>query len=143
MRADDYAMSGATFLQLVRSRRLRPVTPAGAVELVAAGKRLPPPYSDDPPAGAPYLALLVAGVARWKIPASQPRAGETYRALHATGEQLAELLRVQPTRILAWLQRHQLIAVAATKGRGGGYFIAPGPALRQLVRTPRRPRGRS
>lgn len=147
--ADEYAMSGAAFLQLVRSRRLRPAIPAGAVDLVAAGKRLPPPYTDKPPhhppAGAPYLALLVASVAQWKIPGSEPHAGETYRAVHVTGEQLGELLRVWPPRVLAWLKRHQLLAVAARKGPGGygGYFIAPGPALRALMRAPRRPRGRS
>jgi hypothetical protein len=133
-------MDGAIFCRLVQSRRLQPAVLPGAVAELAAGHSLPPPFTDDAPAGSALFARLLAAVVATEIPARHPHAGEHYRALQATASQAAEALNIDSSQwsraggVLDWLSRHELVAaVVAKTGRNGGYYVEPGPALLELL----------
>lgn len=160
-----HAMSGVAFRNFAAARVLRPL------QLDLTRRTLVHPTSTapawTPPKGAElFVELLAMVVTHWKIPKGEPNAGESYRGIYASAEEIAAALGISKNQwnrgpywrddklvsrggAREWLQHHRLIACYTTTNRRlpaalqrpfgeGRYYTEPGPALLELLGMHRR-----
>jgi hypothetical protein len=141
------AMTGFAFKNFVLARRLRPL----AVDLVKAmliHPRTNKPTWRPPRGAAEFVELLAMLVIHWAVPKGEPNAGDGYRGLHASAEEIAEALGIcknqwargpyiRDGHVISrggakeWLQHHRLIAVyATTKVNPAGWVSRDGKPIK-------------
>jgi hypothetical protein len=159
------AMPGVAFRNFATARALRPLQLDLVQRTMVHPTSATPAWS--PPKGAELFAELLAMlVTHWRIPDGQLHAGETYRGIYASADEIADALRISKNQwnrgpywrgdklvsrggAREWLQHHRLIACYSTTTRRlprrvrltfgeGCYYIEPGAALLELLGLHRR-----